>query len=106
MAQIPANTYVWQPELIHTVAVKAVLVAFDFRRNNCDYVGEFAERVYTNLDWLKQNGHPKWKSVDLDYPLKGWDQYDCVKKYLHASPGETEEPMEKNPLLDAIKEIL
>jgi TRAP transporter TAXI family solute receptor len=106
MAQIPANTYVWQPELIHTVAVKAVLVAFDFRRNNCDYVGEFAGMVYTNLDWLKQNGHPKWKSVDLDYPLKGWDQYDCVKKYLHSSPGETEEPMEKNPLLDAIKEIL
>jgi hypothetical protein len=62
--------------------------------------------VYNNLDWLKQNGHSKWKSVDLDYPLKGWDQYDCVKKYLYASPGETEEPMGKNPLLDAIKEIL
>jgi len=28
MAQIPANTYVWQPELIHTIAVKAVLVSF------------------------------------------------------------------------------
>ena len=106
MAQIPANTYSWQPELIDTVAVKAVLVAFDFRRNNCDYVGEFAKMVYDNLDWLKQNGHSKWKSVDLDYPLKGWDQYDCVKKYLHAFPGEIEEPMEKNPLLDAIKEIL
>jgi TRAP transporter TAXI family solute receptor len=106
MADIPAETYAWQPELISTVAVKAVLVAFDFRRNNCDYVGEFAKIVYDNLDVLKQNGHPKWKSVDLDYPLKGWDQYDCVKKYLHTFSGETEEPMEKNPLLDAIKEIL
>jgi uncharacterized protein len=106
MADIPADTYAWQPELIHTVAVKAVLVAFDFRRNNCDYVGEFAKIVYDNLDVLQQNGHPKWKSVDLDYPLKGWDQYDCVKKYLHTSSGETDAPMEKNPLLDAIKEIL
>jgi len=68
-------------------------------------VGEFAKIVYDNLDVLKQKGHPKWKSVDLDSPLKGWDQSDCVKKYLHTSSGETDEPMEKNPLLAAIKEI-
>ncbi len=106
LAEIPGNTYAWQPEPVHTVAVKAVLISFDFRRNNCEYVGEFAGIVYDNLDWLKQNGHPKWKSVDLDFPLKGWDQYDCVKKYHNTYPGETEEPMGKNPLLDAIKEIL
>ena len=104
MAQIPANTYAWQGKTIHTVAVKAVLISFDFRRNNCDHVGRFAGMVYENLDWLKQNGHPKWQSVDLDYPLKGWNQYDCVKKYLHAYPDE--EPMDNNPLLEAIKKIL
>ncbi|WDP89432.1 MAG: TAXI family TRAP transporter solute-binding subunit [Desulfobacter sp.] len=106
-ATIPAGTYPWQAEEVATVAVKAVLVSFDFRRNNCDYVGGFASIVYDNLDWLKENGHPKWKSVDLDYPLKGWEQYDCVKKYRRpAVPGEEDPPMEKNPLLDAIKEIL
>ena len=107
VADIPANTYAWQPKPVNTVAVKAVLISFDFRRNNCDYVGRFAGMIYENLDWLKQNGHPKWKSVDLDYPLKGWTQYDCVKKYLHTGPGEEQmAPMEKNPLLQAIKEIL
>ena len=107
IAQIPAGTYPWQNQAISTVAVKAVLVSFDFRRNNCDYVGEFASIVYDNLSWLKQNGHPKWQSVDLDYPLKGWEQYDCVRKYRTAYPGpEEEKPMGKNPLLDAIKEIL
>lgn len=106
-AQIPAGTYPWQNQAISTVAVKAVLVSFDFRRNNCDYVGEFAGIVYDNLDWLQQNGHPKWNSVDLDYPLKGWEQYDCVKKYRRSGIfGETNQPMEKNPLLNAIKEIL
>ena len=56
---------------------------------------------------LIQNGHPKWKSVDLDYPLKGWDQYDCVKKYRRNRDfEEPSQPMEKNPLLDAIKDIL
>jgi TRAP transporter TAXI family solute receptor len=105
-ALIPANTYAWQADPVPTIAVKAVLVAFDFRRNNCDYVGEFAGLVYDNLDWLKQNGHPKWNSVDLDYPLKGWNQYDCVKKYIHASPQKTDPSMGNNPLLDAIKKIL
>jgi len=105
-AIIPGNTYSWQPEPVPTVAVKAVLISFDFRRNNCDYVGEFAGIIYDNQDWLKQNGHPKWKSVNLDYPLKGWNQYDCVKKHLKVYPGEKEEPMEENPLLDAIKKIL
>ncbi len=104
-ASIPSNTYAWQPETINTVAVKAVLISFDFRRNNCDHVGRFAELVYNNLDYLRKNGHPKWKSVDLDYPLKGWDQYDCVKKYIHADM-DKEHPMEKNPLLEAIKKIL
>ena len=106
-ARIPAGTYPWQTQDVSTVAVKAVLVTFDFRRNNCEYVGEFANIVYENLDWLRQNGHPKWKSVDLDYPLKGWDQYDCVKKYRRNRDfEESSKPMEKNPLLDAIKDIL
>ncbi|WP_320041404.1 TAXI family TRAP transporter solute-binding subunit [uncultured Desulfobacter sp.] len=105
--QIPAGTYPWQIQAVSTVAVKAVLVSFDFRQYNCEYVGEFANIVYENLDWLQQNGHPKWKSVDLDYPLKGWEQYDCVKKYRSGgNVGEPSPPMEKNPLLDAIKEIL
>jgi hypothetical protein len=33
-SEIPANTYPWQPETVKTVAVKAVLVSFDFRRAN------------------------------------------------------------------------
>lgn len=107
VTQIPAGTYPWQSQTVSTVAVKAVLVSFDFRRSNCDYVGDFANIIYDNLDWLQQNGHPKWNSVDLDYPLKGWEQYDCVKKYRkRGNYRETIQPMGKNPLLNAIKEIL
>jgi uncharacterized protein len=60
-------------------------------------------------DWLITNGHPKWKAVDLNYPLKGWEQYDCVRKYL----GKAVEPTPAtqgqsggNPLMDAIKQVL
>jgi hypothetical protein len=60
------------------------------------------------MGWLVDNGHPKWKSVKLDYPLKGWEQYDCVRKYLPrtASSPAPARAGESNPVLDAIKNVL
>jgi hypothetical protein len=105
-AQIPANTYAWQEQAVNTVAVKAVLIAYDFRGPTCESVGKFAKILYENLEWLRGNGHPKWKSVDLNIPVKGWDQYDCVKKALHRSQVSTSStPTGVNPILDAIKKM-
>ena len=107
VVQIPAKTYAWQSAAVDTVAVKSVLVSYDFRRLDCDYVGRFAQIVSTNLEWLKKNGHPKWQSVDLDFPLKGWEQYDCVKKYVGKSaPAPAKPKASINPVMDAIKDIL
>jgi TRAP transporter TAXI family solute receptor len=105
-AQIPANTYSWQGQAIDTAAVKAVLVSYDFRGVTCDYVGKFSKTLSDNLEWLRANGHPKWKSVDLNFPLKGWEQYDCVKKVLlPPQPSASEKPREVNPVMDAIKKM-
>ncbi len=108
-AQVPAKTYSWQPNAVDTVAVKSVLISFDFRRRDCDTVGKFAKTIVDSMDWLVTNGHPKWKAVDLNFPLKGWEQYDCVRKYL----GKPVEPIAAtpgspggNPLMDAIKQVL
>ncbi len=105
-ASIPANTYRWQHKTVNTVAVKAVLVSFNFRRANCEFVGEFSKNIYENMDWLIQNGHSKWKSVDLDFPLKGWEQYDCVKNRLQKTRTIRRSPGEINPILKAVKDIL
>ena len=35
-AEIPAGTYAVQPNPVDTVAVKAMLISFDFRRRDCD----------------------------------------------------------------------
>ena len=105
--EIPADTYAWQNESLNTVAVKAVLVTFNFRHANCDNVGRVAQHLVENFQWLKENGHPKWQHVDLEYPLKGWDQYDCVKKYLGKTQTvQRRKPSGLNPVLDAIKDIL
>jgi TRAP transporter TAXI family solute receptor len=107
-AEIPANAYPWQTTSLNTVAVKAVLVSFDFRRRDCDGVGRFAAIMSSKRDWLIKTGHTKWKAVDLDYPLKGWEQYDCVQKYLGKSSSRSspERTTGGNPIMDAVKEIL
>ena len=104
--QIPAKTYPWQDQAINTVAVKAVLISYDFRGSNCENVGKVAKIVYDNLEWLKTNGHPKWKTVDLNAPLKGWEQYDCVTRTVQpAKRRAPEKPRVVNPVMDAIKKM-
>jgi len=106
---IPGGTYAWQPQAVESVTVKAVLVTFDYRRLDCDNVGKFAQLVSTNIETLVKGGHPKWKQVNLEFPLKGWEQYDCVKKYLNKPTARAATPQkggELNPVMDAIREIL
>lgn len=109
-AEIPAGTYAWQPTAVSTVAAKAVLVSFDFRRRDCDSVGKVAQLIATRHEWLRKNGHPKWKAVDLNYPLRGWEQYDCVRKALGkpGAPGTASAAARPgmNPVFEAIKGVL
>ena len=104
--QIPSNLYSWQDQPINTVAVKAVLMSYDFRGLNCENVGRFAKILQDNLEWLRGNGHPKWKSVDLNSQVKGWEQYDCVRKAVQPAPRRvSEKPAVANPIIDAIKKM-
>ena len=84
------------------------MVSFDFRQKDCDVIGRFAQTLSDNIEWLRKNGHPKWKAVDLNFPLKGWEQYDCVAKYVRkgARPMAAAKPGSPNPVLDAIKDML
>ncbi len=104
-AQIPAGTYAWQPDAVSTASVKAVLISFDFRTSQCELIGKFAWMIMDQLEWLKEHGHPKWKSVDLKYKLKGWDPFDCVTRY-QGRPAMTGAKPEHNPVMDAIRQIL
>lgn len=103
---IPAGTYAWQQKEVPTMAVKAVLVSFNFRGDHCDNVGQVGRHIYQNLAWLQQNGHPKWNAVNLDASLKGWEQYDCVRDKLVNLPTVSRPTTEINPVLEAIKGVL
>ncbi|HEY7518638.1 MAG TPA: TAXI family TRAP transporter solute-binding subunit [Methylomirabilota bacterium] len=108
-AEIPAGAYGWQTAPVPTVTVKAVLVAYDLDRRDCEIVGRIAQHVAAGLDWLVRHGHPYWKRVDLEAQVKGWPPYDCARKYV-GQPSDASSPAasagERNPIADAIKDAL
>lgn len=91
-AEIPAGTYAFQPEPLSVVAVKAVLMTYEYnpRRNtynaqSCDAVAEVSHQIVSRFSDLQENGHPKWKQVDLNAIPPGWQIGDCVNKGLAGS---------------------
>ena len=90
---IPAGTYRWQETEVPTVAVRAVLMTYDFakptryQREACAVVGKVARMVASNLDWLRGagRGHPKWQEVDLDARVVSWERSACAEAGLKAA---------------------
>lgn len=119
-AKIEAGTYPFQKEAVDAVAVKAVLMTFDYdpkgkayQRESCRAVSDISNLVITHLDQLKQSGHPKWKSVDLTALPPGWKVATCVKLGMainydaqcKAEPSG-EQPGENDDYLNLLKERL
>jgi TRAP-type uncharacterized transport system substrate-binding protein len=87
--QLPAGTYPFQPEAVNLVAVKAVLMTYDYdrdrnayHRQSCDAVADFSHLIASNFDELKASGHPKWNNVDLTEIPPGWTIGGCVNRGL------------------------
>ena len=85
-ASLPADTYAFQSEPVDLVAVKAVLMTYDYdparntyHRQSCATVSDFSSLVLNGMDELRESGHPKWKSVDLTALPPGWQVGSCVK---------------------------
>ncbi len=86
---IPAGTYPFQSDPVDVVAVKAVLMTYEYnpRRNayhyeSCRSVSDIAHVISTRFRNLQQNGHPKWQQVDLSDLPPGWDVGSCVNAGL------------------------
>jgi len=88
-ATIPANTYPFQPEAVNGIAVKALLMTYEYnprgnsyQRQSCKAVSDLANLTLTRLPQLQKSGHPKWKNVDLQDIPPGWDIGGCVNAGL------------------------
>ena len=85
-AEIPGGTYPFQPDPVNVVAVKAVLMTYDYKpqknayhRESCKAVSDVSSLILTNFERLKASGHPKWRNVDFSQLPPGWRVGECVK---------------------------
>lgn len=88
-ATIAAGTYPFLTEDVTGIAVKAVLMAFDYNRAgnayhraSCAAVADVSHLILTRFDTLRDSGHPKWQSVEMTAIPPGWEVSDCVLEGL------------------------
>lgn len=84
--EFPSNMYPWSRSPVNTAAIRAVLITYDYVGDNCNNVGKIAATIRNNHSWLVANGHPKWKEVNFNNALNGWDTYRCVTEALREAP--------------------
>ena len=84
-ARIEAGTYPFQQEAVDVVAVKAILMTYEYvpsrnayHRESCRTVSDVSHLILTRIDTLRETGHPKWRKVDLQDVPPGWDVSRCV----------------------------
>ncbi|MBO0766252.1 MAG: TAXI family TRAP transporter solute-binding subunit [Hyphomicrobiaceae bacterium] len=77
-AQFTQSTYPWLDRTVETVAVRAVLITYDFKGPQCDNVAMTARLIGDNLEELQRFGHEKWRDVDLNAAVNGWQRSPCA----------------------------
>lgn len=85
-AQIGPADYDWLAGPVPTVAVKAVLMSFDFSGKQspyfvqrCRQLATLGQAIRSHLGQLQQSGHPKWKEVKLDEKVGAWPLDRCSR---------------------------
>lgn len=86
-ASIMQNDYPWLSGSVDTLAVKSLLVAYDFSRNDSAYakarcdqlkqLGATLRQGIYDLQGDSQRWHQKWQQVDLMAPVSGWERDTC-----------------------------
>lgn len=87
--EIAAGTYPFLTAPVEVLGVKAVLVTFDYDADenpyqaaSCRLVSDVSHLVASRFGELKSNGHPKWKSVNMQEIPPGWQASACVLEGL------------------------
>jgi TRAP-type uncharacterized transport system substrate-binding protein len=85
-------------ETVNTVAVSAVLIAYNWPKTNLDRyqrVQRFVEAFFPKIAELqKPSRHVKWREVNLQATLPGWKRFDAAQAWLdqHNGPDANSDP--------------
>lgn len=85
-ARVGQEDYAWVQAPVDTLAVRALLMAFDFspRRNayqklRCEQLGRLGEVLRRHQEeFRKPEYHPKWREVDFQRQVSGWSLDRCA----------------------------
>lgn len=100
-AEITSADYEYVKTPVPTIAVRAVLVAYDFSAKGandsarCRQVGALTQALGKNLENLKKQGHPKWAEVSFNAKLPIWKKDDCAWDTANAVGKEPAKPEKK-----------
>jgi hypothetical protein len=91
---IGTSDYNWVTETIDSIAVRAMLISFDFsvgkndyRRQRCAQLGQLGKAMREQFATLQRNGHPKWQEVRLDQEVSLWKRDTCSQQSVQP-PGD------------------
>ena len=91
-SRIEGGTYPFQPEPVDLIAVKAVLMTYEYdpklnayHRESCKAVSDLSHVIIDRFQQLQESGHPKWRNVDLNDLPPGWNVSECVNAGLEQS---------------------
>ncbi len=90
-AQLISDNYpnlIDKGDAVDTVAVPAVLAAFNWPHNTERYrrLARFVDAFFGKISQLQQPPfHPKWKEVALNAPLPGWVRFRPAQEWLDAN---------------------
>jgi TRAP transporter TAXI family solute receptor len=82
---VKRGTYPWLHYDVNTYAVKSLLVtntAFEAPSDKED-LKKLLLDIKENLEYLQQNGHPKWKEVDFNFKGVTWEVHDVAKEVFN-----------------------
>ncbi|MCB1776428.1 MAG: TAXI family TRAP transporter solute-binding subunit [Candidatus Competibacteraceae bacterium] len=105
-ARIGPADYEWLERETPTIAVKAVLMSFDFSSKQsayfvqrCKQLAELGQAIRANLDALRQTGHAKWKEVNLEEKVGIWTLDSCSRDSSKSSDSKVDLSRELEKLL-------
>ncbi|MCP5158836.1 MAG: TAXI family TRAP transporter solute-binding subunit [Gammaproteobacteria bacterium] len=105
-ARIGPADYEWLDRETPTIAVKAVLMSFDFSgqqspyfAQRCRQLARLGQTIRSHIDALQQTGHPKWKEVDLDEKVGIWPLDQCSRKSVKGSDSKVDLTRELEKML-------
>ena len=110
-ASLGPDDYSWLESEVPTIAVKAVLVGFDFssRRTpyyerRCDELKTLGDVIRANMDSLRENGHPKWNEVNLDAEIGLWKRDQCA--YVKPTPAVQQQSEQRDFLNQELEKCI